>query len=106
MIKITKDTIKLAIVLILAVLTFNIVYDVGVSNALKNQPETREVTSLDKVKAIAEAEATRTTTQRPTAPVEIESGKSKVIKYVSIVGILILAIAMLIILANKEELDD
>ncbi len=106
MIKVTKDTIKLAIVLILAVLTFNIVYDVGISNALKNQQENREVTDLDKVKAIAEKEATKNSTPRPTTPVEIESSKSKIIKYVSIVGILILAIAMLIILANKEDLDE
>ena len=105
MIKKTKDTIKIAIVILLAILTFNIVYDVGISRSVKFQEEqsARDVTSLDKVRAIAEEEASNNVTARPSTIVEVESGKSKAIKYVSIIGILILAIAMLIILSNKED---
>ena len=106
MIKKAKDTMKIAIIILLGILTFNIVYDVGVSSSLKIQEENaaRDVTSLDRVKAIAEQEVAGSATQRQT--VETESKKSKVIKYISIVGILILAIAMLIILSNKEDLDE
>jgi len=107
MIKRTKNVIKLAIVILLAVLTFNVVYDVGISSSVKFQKEyeQRDISDLDKVKAIAEAEA-QATSARPTSVVAAESGKSKVVKYVSIVGILILAIAMLVILSKKEELDE
>ncbi|MBQ4030621.1 MAG: hypothetical protein II625_02590 [Bacilli bacterium] len=106
MIKKAKDTMKIAIILLLGILTFNIVYDVGVSRSAQFQEETqaRDITSLDKVKAIAEKEVTGSSTPRPT--VEQESKKSKIIKYVSIVGILILAIVMLIVLSNKEDLDE
>lgn len=106
MIKKAKDSVKIAIVILLGILTFNIVYDVGISRSVKFQEETqaRDVTSLDKVKAIAEQDAAGASTPRPT--VEQESKKSKIIKYVSIVGILILAIVMLVVLSNKEELDD
>ncbi len=100
-----KNTIKLAIVILLGILTFNIVYDIGVSASLKNQEkEIREVTGLDRVKAIAEQEAELSSTK--TADIKVESKKSKIIKYASIIGIIILAITMLIILVNKEELDE
>ncbi len=107
MIKKTKDIIKLSIIILLAVLTFNVVYDVGISSSVKLQKEyeQRDITDLDKVKAIA-AEEAQSSSVRPTPVAAAESSKSKVIKYVSIVGILILAIAMLAILSNKEDLDE
>lgn len=106
MIKKAKNVIKMSIVILLGILTFNIVYDVGISSSVKLQEENevRDITGLDKVKAIAEAEATSSSTPRPT--VEKESKKSKIIKYCSIIGILLVAIAMLVILSNKEELDE
>ncbi len=107
MIKKTKNVIKLAIVILLGVLTFNIVYDIGISSSVKLQKEyeQRDITDLDKVKAIAEADA-QTASAKPAPIASAESSKSKIVKYVSIVGILIIAIAMLAILSNKEELDE
>ena len=101
-----KNAMKMAIVILLGILTFNIVYDVGLSASLKNQSNTdiQDVTGLDKVKAIAEQEV-ELDSLKP-ADVKVESKKSKIIKYASIIGIIIIAIAMLIILTNKEELDD
>ena len=107
MVKKTKDAIKIAVVIIIGILTFNVVYDVGISNSMQ-EPKVEEngtINSLDKVKAIAEEEAKGSVT-RPAAVVETESKTGKVIKYVSIVGILILAITMLIVLSNKEDLDE
>lgn len=104
MIKRSKEVLRLAIVILIGVLTFNIVYDVGVSNSVKKQEETIKIEDLDKVKAIAEAEA-ESSAPRPAALVEIESNKSKVVKYVSIVAILLLAIGMLVTLSNKEDTE-
>lgn len=99
-----KNTIKLAIVILLGILTFNIVYDIGLSASLKTQEkEIKEVTGLDKVKAIAEQKSDLSSTS---SNIKVESKKSKIIKYASIIGIIILAVAMLIILVNKEELDE
>ena len=105
MIKIARNSIKVAIVIIIGILTFNIVYDVGVSHAVQDQKvsEERDITDLDKVKAIAAEEASQSS-PRP-EPIETESKTGKVVKYVSIVGILILAIAMLAILSNKEDIE-
>ena len=105
MIKIVRNSIKVAIVIIIGILTFNIVYDIGISHAAKSQPveSKRDITDLDKVKAIAAEEASQSS-PRP-EPIETESKTSIVIKYVSIIGILILAIAMLAILSNKEDLE-
>ncbi len=106
MIKKAKSVMKMSIIILLGILTFNVVYDIGVSSSAKIQEEkVRDVTNFDRVAALAEQEAAESAT-RPTEKSTTESRKSRVIKYVSIVGILIVAIAMLVILANKEELDD
>ncbi len=102
MIKKAKEMVKLTIVILVGILAFNIAYDVGVSNSTKKQEEVVRIEDLDKVKAIAEAEGA-SSAPKPAAIVELESNKSKAIKYASIIGILILAVAMLIILSNKED---
>ena len=96
----------MSIIILLGILTFNIVYDIGVSSSAKIQEEkVRDVTNFDRVAALAEQEAAESAT-RPTETASTESSKSRIIKYVSIVGILVVAIAMLVILNNKEELDE
>lgn len=90
-----KKILRKVVIIMLVVLAINITYDIGTSFAVKPAHSVKEISEMDRVKEISDENVARLN--------EGEKKDTKLIRYSSIIGILILAIVMLIVITKKED---
>ena len=98
MLKTIKKILRIVVVMMLFSLIINVTYDIG--TAFANRIPTHsvnEIQEMDRVREIAESDIQKQNSEGT------PKKDTKVLRYSSIIGILILAIVMLIVIAKKEE---
>ena len=98
MLKKIKKILRIVVIVMLFVLTINVTYDIGTAFANKTPSHSvNEIQEMDRVREIAESDIQKQNSEGT------PKKDTKVLRYSSIIGILILAIVMLIVIAKKEE---
>ena len=91
-----KKILRKVIIIMLVVLAINVTYDIGTSFAAKQPKHTvQEINEMDRIRQISDENVERIN--------EGEKKDTKVVRYASIIGILVLAIVMLIVITAKDE---
>jgi len=104
--KTIREGLKVVIVVLLAVLTFNAVYDLNMSYSKKDEDVKVEVfDDTAKVKKIAAEEAEKESAPSQSVQELRTTVNDKTVKYVSLVAVIIIAVGMLMVLSKKEDLE-